>query len=61
MERFPGIAFAPLAWALGIRWADAPTAGSPPGVKLALTEFIAFIRMGAISDYAGIDLAGLCE
>ncbi|HEY2357770.1 MAG TPA: nucleoside transporter C-terminal domain-containing protein, partial [Phenylobacterium sp.] len=29
-------------------WADAPTAGSLLGVKLVLTEFTAFIRMGAM-------------
>src|SRR6185437_10705189 len=27
VERILGVVFAPLAWALGIRWADAPTAG----------------------------------
>lgn len=48
VERVLGIVFAPLAWALGIRWADAPTAGSLLGVKLVLTEFTAFIRMGAM-------------
>jgi CNT family concentrative nucleoside transporter len=48
VERILGVIFAPLAWALGIKWADAPTAGSLLGVKLVLTEFTAFIRMGAI-------------
>ena len=48
VERVLGIIFAPLAWALGIRWEDASTAGSLLGVKLVLTEFTAFIRMGAI-------------
>ena len=48
VERILGFIFAPLAWALGIRWADAPTAGSLLGVKLVLTEFTAFIRMSAI-------------
>jgi CNT family concentrative nucleoside transporter len=48
VERGLGVVFAPLAWALGIRWADAPTAGSLLGVKLVLTEFTAFIRLGAI-------------
>jgi CNT family concentrative nucleoside transporter len=33
---------------MGIRWPDAPAAGSLLGVKLVLTEFTAFIRMGAI-------------
>ncbi|MDB5425291.1 MAG: sodium dependent nucleoside transporter [Phenylobacterium sp.] len=48
VERILGIVFAPLAWALGVRWEDASTAGSLLGVKLVLTEFTAFIRMGAI-------------
>jgi CNT family concentrative nucleoside transporter len=48
VERGLGVVFAPLAWALGIAWKDAPTAGSLLGVKLVLTEFTAFIRMGAI-------------
>ncbi|HEY2481365.1 MAG TPA: nucleoside transporter C-terminal domain-containing protein, partial [Caulobacteraceae bacterium] len=42
------VVFAPLAWAMGIPWHDAPTAGSLLGVKLVLTEFTAFIRMGAM-------------
>jgi CNT family concentrative nucleoside transporter len=48
VERGLGVIFAPLAWAMGIPWSDAPTAGSLLGVKLVLTEFTAFIRMGAI-------------
>ncbi|THD79205.1 MAG: NupC/NupG family nucleoside CNT transporter [Phenylobacterium sp.] len=48
VERGLGVLFAPLAWTMGIPWHDAPTAGSLLGVKLVLTEFTAFIRMGAI-------------
>jgi CNT family concentrative nucleoside transporter len=48
VERGLGAVFAPLAWSLGIPWIDAPTAGSLLGVKLVLTEFTAFIRMGAM-------------
>ena len=48
VERGLGILFAPLAWAIGVPWKDAPAAGSLLGVKLVLTEFTAFIRMGAI-------------
>jgi CNT family concentrative nucleoside transporter len=49
-----GLIFAPLAWCIGVPWRDAPTAGSLLGVKLVLTEFTAFIRMGAIP-VAGMD------
>jgi CNT family concentrative nucleoside transporter len=48
VERGLGVAFAPLAWSLGIPWHDAPVAGSLLGVKLVLTEFSAFIRLSAI-------------
>jgi concentrative nucleoside transporter, CNT family len=43
-----GVLFAPLAWAIGVPWHDTQTAGALLGVKLVLTEFTAFIRMGAI-------------
>lgn len=46
VERALGLVFAPLAWAIGVPWKDAPTAGSLLGVKLVLTEFTAFINMG---------------
>jgi CNT family concentrative nucleoside transporter len=48
VERILGFLFAPLAWAIGVPWVDAPQAGSLLGVKLVLTEFTAFINMGAI-------------
>lgn len=48
IERILGILFAPLAWSLGIHWEEAGKAGYLLGVKLMLTEFIAFIQLGAI-------------
>lgn len=50
IERLLGIVFAPLAWTLGISWDEAPKAGWLLGVKLMLTEFIAFIDLGAIPE-----------
>jgi CNT family concentrative nucleoside transporter len=47
VERALGYAFAPLAWAIGVPARDALAAGSLLGVKLMLTEFSAFIRLGA--------------
>ncbi len=46
IERILGLAFAPLAWCLGVPWREAPAAGSLLGVKLVLTEFSAFIQLG---------------
>ncbi len=48
IERILGYIFAPLAWTLGIDWAEAGKAGWLLGVKLMLTEFIAFIELGNI-------------
>ncbi len=43
-----GYAFAPVAYMIGISWADAIEAGRILGTKLFLTEFVAFIDLGAI-------------
>ncbi len=48
IERVLGVIFAPLAWTLGIDWSEAGKAGYLLGVKLMLTEFIAFIQLGGI-------------
>ena len=48
IERILGVVFAPLAWAMGVHWDEALKAGYLLGVKLMLTEFIAFIQLGAI-------------
>ncbi|MCL4713667.1 MAG: nucleoside transporter [Hyphomonadaceae bacterium] len=43
-----GYVFAPAAWLIGVPWSEAHAAGNILGVKLFLTEFIAFIELGAI-------------
>ncbi len=43
-----GYVFAPVAWIIGIPWGEAQAAGSLLGTKLFLTEFIAFIELGAL-------------
>lgn len=48
IERILGVVFAPLAWAMGVHWDEALKAGYLLGVKLMLTEFIAFIQLGAV-------------
>ncbi len=50
VERILGVVFAPVAWLTGVEWADAHTAGWLLGVKLTLTEFVAFIKLGAVPD-----------
>jgi CNT family concentrative nucleoside transporter len=48
VERILGYIFAPVAWCLGVAWKEALQAGQLLGVKLVLTEFTAFIRLGGI-------------
>ena len=43
-----GYAFAPVAYLIGIPWSDAQAAGGILGTKLFLTEFVAFIDLGAL-------------
>ncbi len=55
IERGLGVVFTPLAWAMGVPWREAGTAGSLLGVKLVLTEFSAFFDLaklgpGVVSD-----------
>ena len=45
IERGLGVVFAPLAWAIGIPWKEAAKAGQLLGIKLALTEFSAFVQL----------------
>ncbi len=40
-----GYAFAPLAWAIGIEWADCRTAGELLGLRLISNEFIAYAEL----------------
>jgi len=48
IARVLGIVFAPLAWAMGIPWKEAGSAGGLLGVKLILTEFTAFIQLAKV-------------
>lgn len=45
VQRVLGIIFAPLAWTIGIPWKEAGAAGNLLGVKLVLTEIVAFIDL----------------
>jgi CNT family concentrative nucleoside transporter len=50
LERVFGWIFAPAAFAIGVPWNEAQQAGNLLGVKLFLTEFVAFLQLGAIPD-----------
>ena len=52
MQEMLGLLFKPLAWTMGIPWADAKIVGTLMGEKIVLTELIAFRDL---SDYVSND------
>jgi CNT family concentrative nucleoside transporter len=50
VQRMLGWLFAPLAWVIGIPWSEAAKAGNLLGVKLVLTEIIAFIDLAKMPE-----------
>jgi CNT family concentrative nucleoside transporter len=48
VRRVFGWLFAPLMWALGISWDQAPQAGALMGTKAILNEYVAYLEMAAL-------------
>ncbi|GJM18473.1 MAG: nucleoside transporter NupC [Phycisphaeraceae bacterium] len=46
IEGILGWVFTPLAWAMGVEWADCPEFGTLLGEKLVVTEFVAYLHLG---------------
>ncbi len=60
MELILGWVFSPLAWIIGVPWAEAQIAGSFIGQKLIINEFVAYLNFGAyLKDEAEVTAAGL--
>ena len=53
LERILGWVLAPLAWLMGVSWADAPTVASLMGIKTVLNEFFAYIQLAGILNGGG--------
>lgn len=49
LSRIFGWLFSPLAFSMGIPWQEAPLVGRLLGEKIVLTEFIAYINLGALT------------
>jgi len=47
LEATLGWLLAPLAWLMGVPWADAPQVASLMGVKTVLNEFVAYLQLAA--------------
>jgi CNT family concentrative nucleoside transporter len=59
LERMMGWVFSPVAWLIGIPWAEAQAAGALLGTKLILNELVAYLQMvalpaGTLSDASGL-------
>jgi len=55
LESLLGWLLAPLAWLMGVPWADATTVGSLLGVKTVLNEFVAYLQLSSLlSSDAGL-------
>jgi CNT family concentrative nucleoside transporter len=46
LEQMFGWFFAPVAWAMGVPWRDAPQIGNLLGTRMALNEFVAYSKLG---------------
>ena len=52
LERMLGWALAPVAWLIGIPWAEATTAGALIGTKIVLNELIAYLQLAGTAPEA---------
>ncbi|MCX8005969.1 MAG: hypothetical protein N2688_13625, partial [Burkholderiaceae bacterium] len=52
LERIFGWLFAPLAWAIGVPWSEALTAGNLLGKKTVLNEFLAYLELARLPEPA---------
>lgn len=48
LERLLGMLMAPVAWLIGVPWAEAATAGSLMGTKIVLNEFLAYLNFAQL-------------
>jgi len=48
LKRMFGWVFAPLMWAIGVPWSEAPTAGALMGTKAILNEYVAYLELAAL-------------
>jgi len=48
LERMLGWLFAPFVWLLGVPWKEAGIAGGLMGIKIVLTELVAYLRLAGL-------------
>jgi CNT family concentrative nucleoside transporter len=52
VERILGLVMAPVAWLVGIPWAEAQSAGALFGIKVVANEFLAYLELAALPEAA---------
>ena len=50
LQQILGWVFAPIAWAMGVPWKDAPAIGNLLGTRMVLNEFVAYLQLAPIKD-----------
>ena len=48
LQQIFGLVFAPVAWAMGVPWQDAPVIGNLLGTRMVLNEFVAYSQLGPL-------------
>jgi concentrative nucleoside transporter, CNT family len=48
LESILGWLLAPLAWVMGVPWADAPAIGTLLGIKTVVNEFVGYLQLNAL-------------
>lgn len=54
LQRLFGWVFAPVAWMMGVAWADCQAFGAILGTKIGVNEFVAFGNLGALAESKGM-------
>ncbi|MFV2005841.1 MAG: NupC/NupG family nucleoside CNT transporter [Longimicrobiales bacterium] len=57
LELILGLVFSPIAWVMGVPWADATTVGGLLGLKMALNEFFSYLQLANILNSDGDTLS----
>jgi CNT family concentrative nucleoside transporter len=55
LDKLLGWIFAPIAWAMGVSWKDAPLVGDLLGTRMVLNEFVAFAKLGEAGVGSSLD------
>ena len=61
LQQIFGWVFAPIAWAMGVPWRDAPTIGNLLGTRMALNEFVAYSQLGPLKPSTRSALVHDCD